>query len=236
MDAFRVDRKSVIDFKKWRSHIESWEVSQESREKHAEVHTPFELIEDMVDKLPSEKFKDPSATFLDPCAGIGNFPLVLCERLMKGLRPKIPDEEARYRHIMENQIYMVELQRENALRIVLMFTDGGRIPLDLNLKICDALELDVENMRPEDWTLSEPHRTCYRFRHKEPRRGKPSIWRTIPEEVGRKRKNPVMEFQVHEDKLGSLYSYFRRNCERLTPKARRLASYSPNYHVEIHKN
>ena len=226
----------MIDFGVWKNRLEKYEVAARSREQHAEVHTPERLIGKMLDQIPDEKFEDPSATFLDPCAGCGDFPLQICERLMEGISSQIPNAEERYRHIMENQIYMVEIQHDNALRIVTLFTDGGRIPLDLNLKICDALELEIENMRPEDWTLEEPHRTCYRFKRKEPKRGKPSIWRDIPEEIGRKRKNPVMEFQVHEKKLGSLYSYFRRNCERLTPKARRLASYSPNYHVKIHKN
>ncbi|MCS3822677.1 hypothetical protein [Salinibacter ruber] len=226
----------MIDFDAWRNVIKEYKVDKQSREEHAEVHTPEELINDMLDQISEEKFGDPSATFLDPCSGLGDFPLEICDRLMQGIRHSIPNESERYRHIMENQIYMVEIQHDNALRIVTLFTNGGEIPLDLNLKICDALELDVENMRPEDWTLQEPHRTCYRFKRKEPKRSKPSIWRHIPEEIGRKRKNPVMEFQVHEDKLGCLYSYFRRNCERLTPKASRLASYSPNYHVEIHKN
>jgi site-specific DNA-methyltransferase (adenine-specific) len=76
---------------------------------NGEVFTPWELIEEMLDKLPEDFWEDPSKTMVDPAAGLGNFHAVVIERLMDGLANKIPDEEERYKHIVENQLYFVEL-------------------------------------------------------------------------------------------------------------------------------
>ena len=38
-----------------------------------EVFTPLPLVDEILDKLPSEVFTDPSKTFLDPACGDGNF-------------------------------------------------------------------------------------------------------------------------------------------------------------------
>jgi hypothetical protein len=223
----------MFDFDDARKKLDKWQVSDESREEHAEVHTPPELVEDMLDQIPEEKFHDPEATFLDPSAGWGDFGLEVAERLV--------DNGIDYKHALENQIYMIELQPKNARRIIDLFTDGERLDLDLNLKVCDALKLEVEKMKPEDWTLDEPHRWSFDFKRKEPKRGKPSVWRTIPDEIGRKRKNPVMEFQIHKDKLQSLCGYFRRNSDKFTVETSRVedlingVEYSPTYDIEIHR-
>jgi len=134
----------------WRL-FEEHKVSQESRDEHAEVHTPKELAEDMVSEIPEEKFSDPDATFLDPCAGIGvPFPLHVAERLV--------ENGMSYSHVMENQIYMVEIQPKNCIKIEEVLNPTGN--LNLNLKCCDALKLDVKHMKPEDWK-TERFRTDY---------------------------------------------------------------------------
>lgn len=132
-----------------RKEIEEYVVDQRSREEHAEVHTPFHLIEEMLSKVPDEEWSDPEKTFCDPCSGIGNFPVVVAENLMETLKDEFPDPEERYRHIMENQIFMIEIQLENAIMIEKLLNPTGE--LNLNLKCVDALELDVEHMDPEDW-------------------------------------------------------------------------------------
>jgi hypothetical protein len=105
--------------------------SREKSNKHGEVFTPFTLIEEMVDKLPIELFEDPTKTFLDPCAGKGNFPIVLIERLFDGLKDVITNEEERLRHIIENQIYMCEFQQESAefINDLFKFGKGFRVNL-----------------------------------------------------------------------------------------------------------
>ncbi|RYE12242.1 MAG: hypothetical protein EOP34_11200, partial [Rickettsiales bacterium] len=51
---------------------------------------------------------------LDPSAGMGNFPLIAYYKLMKGLKDVIRDKDRRRRHILENMLYMVELNPINA--------------------------------------------------------------------------------------------------------------------------
>jgi len=46
----------MIDFDKTKQQIKEHIVAEESREEHAEVHTPAELINDMLDEIPEEKF------------------------------------------------------------------------------------------------------------------------------------------------------------------------------------
>lgn len=121
--------------------IEEHVVAEESREEHAEIHTPPELIDDMLDEIPEKKFADPEATFLDPCSGCGNFPLHILERLVQN--------GISYGHAIERQIYMVELQPKNCIKIEEILNPTG--DFNLNLKCCDALELDIEHMEPEDW-------------------------------------------------------------------------------------
>jgi len=152
--------KRIIE-RGWRLFKEH-KVSQESREEHAEVHTPKELAEDMMSKIPDEKFEDPEATFLDPCAGIGApFPLHILERLTQN--------GISYRHAIEEQIYMVELQPKNCIKIEEILNPNG--DFNLNLKCCDALKLDTEAMRPEDWhteRFREDYSNAYTFFEREP--------------------------------------------------------------------
>ena len=78
-----------------------------------EVFTPVELICEMLDKLPKEVWSNPDLKWLDPANGIGNFPLVVYYRLMDGLKDVVKDSEERSKHIIENMLYMVELNPIN---------------------------------------------------------------------------------------------------------------------------
>lgn len=117
--------------------------SKDKSNKFGEVFTPFALINEMTDRLPKEIWKDPSKTFLDPCAGKGNFPIVLIIRLFSGLKDIIPDEEERLKHIVEKQIYMAEFQRESAEFIAETFKFERN--LKVNLYYGDTLKM------PEDF-------------------------------------------------------------------------------------
>lgn len=109
---------------------------------YGEVFTPTALIAQMCDALPSETWSDPTKTFFDPCAGKGNMQTILVSRLMTGLKDVIPDEQERYRHIMEEQIFMAELQLESALDIERVFNPDRS--LSLNLYVGDALQMPTD--------------------------------------------------------------------------------------------
>jgi len=93
----------------------------------------------MCDSLGSETWSNPKFTILDPCCGKGNMPAVLVKRFMSGLSEFIPDEKERYKHIMEKQIYMGELQMESAMEIDRIFNPDG--DLKLNLFVGDSLKM-----------------------------------------------------------------------------------------------
>ena len=88
-------------------------VKEEEKNKHGEVFTPIELIEEMLDKLPPNVWKNPDLKWLDPANGIGNFPMVAYRKLMKGLESWEPNSKKRSKHIIENMLYMVEINPKN---------------------------------------------------------------------------------------------------------------------------
>jgi len=67
----------------------------------------------MLDQLPEEVWSNPNLQWLDPANGIGNFPVVAYYRLMEGLQPVIPEKQQRSTHIIENMLFMVELNPIN---------------------------------------------------------------------------------------------------------------------------
>jgi hypothetical protein len=89
------------------------EVADVEKKTLGEVMTPIWLVEDMLNTLPSEVWSNPNLKWLDPCAGVGTFPSIVVQRLMKGLENVIPNPEKRYGHIIENMIYVCELQDKN---------------------------------------------------------------------------------------------------------------------------
>lgn len=88
-------------------------VGDVEKKKFGEVMTPISLVNDMLDTLPTEVWSNPNLKWLDPCNGVGIFPSVIVERLMEGLKTYEDDEELRYKHIVENMLYVCELQTKN---------------------------------------------------------------------------------------------------------------------------
>ncbi len=117
--------------------------SKSKSDELGEVFTPFDLITEMVNKIPLSTLSDPSKTYFDPCAGKGNFPIILVKALMKTLAKAIPNEDERLKHIIENQIFMAEYQKVSVdfIREHFQFDRG----LKVNLFHGDTLEM------PEDW-------------------------------------------------------------------------------------
>jgi len=85
------------------------------KEKNGEVFTPNELINENLDKLPLAVWKNPGLKWLDPANGIGNFPIVAYYKLMEGLKdlPLYKDENKRSKHIIEEMLFMIEINNDN---------------------------------------------------------------------------------------------------------------------------
>jgi hypothetical protein len=80
---------------------------------HGEVITPLFLVEEMLDLLPKKVWSNPNLKWLDPCNGMGTFFSIALERLMDGLLDFQPNDELRYKHIVENMFWACEIQEVN---------------------------------------------------------------------------------------------------------------------------
>ena len=88
-------------------------VKEHEKNKFGEVFTPTSLIIALLDKLPSKIWSNPNLKWLDPANGIGNFSMVAYQKLMLGLADWEPNKKKRSKHIVENMLYMIELNPKN---------------------------------------------------------------------------------------------------------------------------
>ena len=140
-----------------------------------EVFTPMFLVNEMLDtlnKLPEDVWHNPNLKWLDPAAGMGNYPVAIYMRLMKGLENVIKDEEARRKHILTEMLYMVELDKKNVFMMKKIFC-GGKYKLNIingsfiDFKIFKEVKIDVKF----DIILGN-----LPFQYKEPNKQAQPIW------------------------------------------------------------
>lgn len=74
-----------------------------------EVFTPPSIVNQMLDLLPPEIWRDKNATFLDPATKTGVFLREIAKRLMIGLEKEIPDQQKRINHIFTKQLYGIAI-------------------------------------------------------------------------------------------------------------------------------
>lgn len=80
-----------------------------------EVFTPPEIVNNMLDSLPQELFRNPDTTFLDPACKTGVFLREIAKRLIKGLEPQIPDLQERLDHIFHKQLFGIAITELTSL-------------------------------------------------------------------------------------------------------------------------
>jgi hypothetical protein len=116
-------------------------IKEKEKSDLGEVFTPISMIETLYARFPKSIWKNQSYTWLDPAGGIGNFPIVLFFWLMNGLSSIIPNSAKRAKHIIENMIYIVEINKENVKTCVKIFKE---ICPDAKPNICeqDFLKFD----------------------------------------------------------------------------------------------
>lgn len=90
---------------------------KQNRNDRGEVFTPLAVVNEMLDKLPDDVWSNKDLTWLDPAVGIGNFMVVIYERLMVGLMNVIPNRKKRQKHILESMLFMVEINA-NSIQIL----------------------------------------------------------------------------------------------------------------------
>ncbi len=117
-------------------------ISNSEKKLSGEVFTPFSIIEEMLDTLPQEFWSNPDLKILDPANGIGNFPAIIIKRLMVGLKNFEPVDELRYKHIIENMIYVCDIEPKNMfIYEVLLFNQNNKY----NTKFYRGSFLDKDN-------------------------------------------------------------------------------------------
>lgn len=110
------------------------EIDPKKKDEFGEVNTPEVLIQDMLNKIPQNIWKDPNLKWLDPAAGIGSFPIFVYERLIKGLESWEPNFQKRHRHIIENMLYICEINPINIKKAKKIFGEKA------NIQKCDFLD------------------------------------------------------------------------------------------------
>ena len=91
------------------TYEQDFTITEGNKEINGEVHTSFEIINEMLDLIPNKYFENPNLKWLDPCTGRGYFCIVLYKRLFEGLKNFYPDDKQRHNHIITNMIYMTEI-------------------------------------------------------------------------------------------------------------------------------
>jgi hypothetical protein len=116
---------------------------ESEKKQYGEVFTPMELINEMLDKLPVDVWKNKELKWFDPASGMGNFTIAVYLRLMESLKDEIKEDELRKKHILENMLYMSELNKKNVLICKEIFDLGGKYKL--NIHEGDTLKLNIKD-------------------------------------------------------------------------------------------
>jgi len=122
---------------------------QKEKQENGEVFTPMSLIFEMLDNLDKHYiqehgrsiFTEKDFKWFDPASGMGNFPVAVYLKLMQGLKPHIPNEEERKKHIIQKMLYMSELNKKNVFICHQILNVNSQFKL--NLCEGDTLELNV---------------------------------------------------------------------------------------------
>lgn len=120
---------------------------EKEKKENGEVFTPLSLVNEMMDKLDEvytnthghSIFTEKDFKWLDNAVGIGNFTIVVYQRLMTSL--SIMPESKRRKHILEKMLYASELTPKNVFIYKKIFC--GDTKYKLNIHEGDSLKMDV---------------------------------------------------------------------------------------------
>ena len=133
------------------------------RHKFGEVFTPLTLVDEMLSKLPAEVWTEKDCKWLDPANGIGNFPIKAFIGqsegehkylgLFNGLAKEIPDATKRSKWIIEDMLYMIDINGKNNLIAKRLFE-----------KLCPGAKANIEQIDKKEGFLKD---TPLKFNGKE---------------------------------------------------------------------
>jgi len=95
-------------------------VRKKEKDKFGEVFTPLSLINELLYNIPLTIWKSPEAKWIDPANGIGNFFMMVYQKLMEELPDTYNKNGIHYdtkkekgTHIIKNMLYMIEINPNN---------------------------------------------------------------------------------------------------------------------------
>lgn len=106
---------------------QNFKIPLERKSKYGEVVTDFKLINKMLDLIPKKYYKNPNLVWLDPCCGSGYFMICLYKRLFHSLRNIIPEPNKRTIHIINNMLFMIELNNIHIPELKTIFGENANI-------------------------------------------------------------------------------------------------------------
>jgi len=124
---------------------------QKEKQENGEVFTPMNLVFEKLNNLDKcyikehgrSIFTEKDFKWFDPASGMGNFPVAVYLELMNGLKTQIPCDEERKKHIIENMLFMSEINKKNVFICHQIFNLNSRYKM--NLYEGDTLELNISN-------------------------------------------------------------------------------------------
>ena len=155
---FKMNIKSLIDrpIELLQLINECLKPKQKEKQEFGEVFTPMNIIDEMLDNLDKNYkkiynksiFSEINFKWFDPASGMSNFHVAVYIRLMNGLNNAIPNEMKRKKHIIENMLYMSELNKKNVFITKQIFNLNNEYKM--NLYEGDTLKLNIV----KKWNLS----------------------------------------------------------------------------------
>ena len=128
-------------------------VGEVEKKKFGEVMTSLDLVKEMLSTLPEDVWTNPNLKWLDPANGTGPFPTMVIYKLMNGLKEWEPDDNKRYKHIIENMIYVCELQPKNMF--LYMCVADPFDEYDINIYTGSFLDEGFDNHMKEVWGVEK---------------------------------------------------------------------------------
>lgn len=120
--------------------------------KNGEVFTPNELVTRLLDKIPAEKWKNPKATFLEPCCGNGQIVIGMLERRIEsGVKPLDALKTLYGVELMQDNVDLCKERIKTVLREhKVKITPKVMEIIDHNFVCSDFFKWDFENWCSKD--------------------------------------------------------------------------------------
>ena len=102
-------------------------LNQENKLQYGELFTQNYLVNEMLDLLPEEVFKNKNLKWLDPGCGKGEFIKTVFSRLFQNLKSQFKTDDECKTHIICNMLYMIEINEEHCDDLISFFGKDANI-------------------------------------------------------------------------------------------------------------